>query len=82
MDLKFYLNKIAKVDNIENYTLTSLFELRKQYKSFLENMNGIDPDFPTMNLLGKNGDFSKNNIKLKNKTIIDEPEDGFDYDYQ
>lgn len=48
MDLKFYLNKFVKVDNIEHYTLKTLGELRKRYEIFLERSEGIDPDFPMM----------------------------------
>ena len=46
MDLKFYLNKFLKVDNVEKYSLKSLFRLRDSYDEFLENSKGTDPDFP------------------------------------
>lgn len=46
MDLKFYLNKFLKVDNIEGYTLKSLMELKKVYEDFKEKTEGLDPDFP------------------------------------
>ncbi len=49
MDLKFYLNKFVKCDNIEGYTLKSLFKLKDIYSDFLENSGGIDPDFPEIN---------------------------------
>lgn len=48
MDLKFYLNKFVKVDNIENYTLKCLFELRDHYDQYLDKTDGTDPDFPMM----------------------------------
>ena len=54
MDLKFYLNKFLKVDNIEKYTLKTLITLREKYEDFLESSDGIDPDFPTLNF-GKKG---------------------------
>ena len=49
MDLKLYLNKLLKVDNIEMYTLESLYELRDCYSKFVEKFNGKDPDFPLIN---------------------------------
>lgn len=45
MSLKFYLNKILKCDNIENYSLRSLEELKKCYDEFIKK-TGSDPDFP------------------------------------
>lgn len=49
MELKFYLNKFLKVDNIEGYTLETLDELRKAYDRFIEK-SGFDPDFPMLAL--------------------------------
>ena len=46
MEQKFYLNKFLKVDNIENYTLSSLRELENVYDKFKEKSEGSDPDFP------------------------------------
>lgn len=46
MQLKFYLNKFLKVDNIEQYTLGALKELENTYEEFKEKTEGIDPDFP------------------------------------
>ena len=53
MDLKFYLNKFIKVDNIEHYTLKSLKEIQKCYEDYLEKTDGSDPDFPMMTFGGK-----------------------------
>ena len=55
MELKFYLNKFLKVDNIENYTLSTLEELRKVYERFTDKTEGFDPDFPMMSVGGKEG---------------------------
>lgn len=49
MELKFYLNKFCKVDNIENYTLNSLMTIREKYSEFLDSSEGYDPDFPMSN---------------------------------
>ena len=46
MQLKFYLNKFLKVDNIENYTLGTLKELENIYEDFKNDTGGLDPDFP------------------------------------
>ena len=46
MQLKFYLNKFLKVDNIENYTLGTLKELENIYEDFKNDTDGLDPDFP------------------------------------
>lgn len=58
MDLKFYLNKFLKVDNIEHYTLDSLYKLKKIYDDFLDKSEGVDPDFPGM-ILGDHGNGEK-----------------------
>lgn len=55
MELKFYLNKFLKVDNIENYTLSALEELRRVYERFTDKTEGFDPDFPMMSVGGKDG---------------------------
>lgn len=52
MDLKFYLNKFAKVDNIEHYTLNTVLLLKKSYENFLEKSEGHDPEFPLMEFGG------------------------------
>jgi hypothetical protein len=48
MQLKFYLNKFLKVDNIEQYTLGALKELENTYEDFKQKTDGIDPDFPSI----------------------------------
>ncbi len=53
MQLKFYLNKFLKVDNIENYTLGTLKKLEEVYDDFKEKTNGIDPDFPEISFKTK-----------------------------
>lgn len=53
MELKFYLNKFLKVDNIEGYTLKTLEILRKTYENFLESSEGTDPDFPMVDFGSK-----------------------------
>lgn len=65
MDLKFYLNKFVKVDNIEHYSLKTLGELRKKYETFLEKSEGVDPDFPMMKFGEEGGKGQK--IKGVNK---------------
>ena len=55
MELKFYLNKFLKVDNIENYSLDSLYALKKVYDQFTDKTEGFDPDFPMMSVGGKEG---------------------------
>lgn len=62
MDLKFYLNKFLKVDNIENYTIKTLIKLRECYENFLEKSKGSDPDFPLIN-------FGDKGIKIKGKNL-------------
>ena len=41
MQLKFYLNKFLKVDNIENYTLGAIKKLEDYYDEFKEKSDGI-----------------------------------------
>ena len=66
MALKFYLNKYVKVDNIENYTLGTLKILQGEYTKFLEESDGVDPDFPMFSFGGKSGN-KETKIKGKNK---------------
>lgn len=68
MDLKFYLNKILKVDNIENYTLKTLISLRDKYEEFLEKTEGIDPDFPMIN-------FESKGKRIKGKNLASNAEE-------
>ena len=69
MDLKFYLNKFAKIDRVEDYTLKALFEIKKTYESFLDKTEGHDPDFPETDFSGgKKG----KKIKGVNKAQVDE----------
>lgn len=76
MDLKFYLNKLLKVDNIENYTLKDLNTLKKTYENFLERSDGHDPDFPTVGF----GDKTKGEkVKGINKAQISEDEDSNEF---
>ena len=70
MDLKFYLNKFIKVDNIEGYTLKAIRELQKCYENYLEKTEGSDPDFPMVTFGGPNGGGKK--IKGHNAAAFDE----------
>ena len=70
MDLKFYLNKFIKADNIEGYTLKSLKKLQECYEEYLEKTEGTDPDFPMMTFGGKNGGGKK--VKGQNAAALDE----------
>lgn len=65
MELKLFLNKFLKADNIEFYSLDTLFKLRSSYDKFLESSKGTDPDFPFIDF----GDKGKK-IKGVNKTLI------------
>lgn len=72
MGLKFYLNKYAKVDNIENYSLNTLKTLQSEYMKFLDESGGVDPDFPMFNFGGKSG--GETLIRGNNKAILDDLE--------
>lgn len=67
MGLKLFLNKIVKVDNIENYTLRTLLKLREEYDRFVEKTGGIDPDFPTLNFGDGEGKKTEKLIKKGQK---------------
>ena len=64
MDLKFYLNKFIKIDQIEHYTLSSLFKLKDIYNEFMEKTEGLDPDFPMIDF-GEKGQTIKGKNKLQ-----------------
>lgn len=53
MELKLHLNKFLRVDNIENYTLKTLKILQSKYQEFLDNSEGVDPDYPMFTFGGK-----------------------------
>ena len=79
MELKFYLNKFLKVDNIEGYTLHALQELKKVYDKFTDKTEGFDPDFPMMSIgdkknKGKTIATGKNNLHQVNKKGVGEDE--------
>lgn len=71
-DLKFYLNKIVKIDNIEGYTLKLLYQLKSKYDKFLDDSEGIDPDFPGLNFRGNKG----TKINLKGVNALSSRTDG------
>lgn len=80
MDLKFYLNKFAKVDNIENYTYRNLLMLKDTYEKFLEKSEGKDPDFPLLDFSGGKGKVivskkGRNNVYSMFEDENDIPED-------
>lgn len=66
MELKFYLNKFVKVDNIEGYTLSALKELKKAYDKFLEDSEGFDPDYPELSFGGKGKNLVKGKTNVEN----------------
>ncbi len=68
MDLKFYLNKFIKIDNIEGYTLSSLKAIEDNYAAFMEKTEGLDPDFPSIDFGGKT---KGQKIKGQNKAKVD-----------
>lgn len=68
MDLKFYLNKFLKVDRVEDYTLKTLIKLREVYEDFLQQSDGVDPDFPMLNFGGKGKGQKLKGIKPQNYT--------------
>lgn len=71
MALKFYLNKYAKVDNIENYSIGALKILRDEYLKFLEEANGVDPDFPSFTFGGNGNGKKETKIKGVNKAALE-----------
>jgi hypothetical protein len=80
MDLKFYLNKFLKVDRIEDYTLESLFTLKKTYDELLEKTEGVDPDFPMIDFGSKGTTIKgKNKVQVLGENGNDEPFDIFDF---
>lgn len=83
MQLKLYLNKIIKVDNIEGYNLSTIMEIQNAYTSFLENSDGYDPDFPMSGTKDKHGNGDMQNIKIKGTNVYanfdeDNPDPNFE----
>ncbi len=70
MDLKFYLNKLVKVDGIENYTLKTLQEIIKRYEKFLKDSDGYDPDFP-MTTFGGDKKGGGNKIEVQGRNVYE-----------
>lgn len=77
MDLKFYLNKFLKVDRVEEYTLKTLIKLREVYEDFLQQSDGVDPDFPMLNFGGKGMQKLKG---IKPENFIDPHDVGYQQD--
>ena len=74
MDLKFFLNKFAKVDNIENYTLKTINALRDRYQDYMESTDGMDPDFPMITFGGGKGKkVQGSNLAAQRDKIGEEP---------
>lgn len=46
VQMKFYLNKFVKADNIEDYSFDYCNKLYERYHEFLKDNNGVDPDYP------------------------------------
>lgn len=46
---------MIKIDNIENYTLKCLYQIKDSYEKFLEKSDGVDPDFPTIGFGNSSG---------------------------
>lgn len=61
-----------KCDNIEQYSLRTLEELRKCYEEFLKK-TGTDPDFPNMPTASGDGNI---NIKADQLTSFIDGEEG------
>ena len=77
MELKFYLNKFLKVDNIEHYGLGALFKLRDTYDKFIETSKGTDPDFPLIDFGDKGQTIQGvNKVQAENKQGEDEDGEG------
>lgn len=71
MDLKFYLNKFVRAQEIEHYTLKTITDLKKCYDKFIEKTEGYDPDFPETDFSGGKGKKGQK-IGGVNKTKVDE----------
>lgn len=72
-----------KVDNIENYTLGTLNQLKDAYDQFLEESEGYDPDFPMSGLGGKKGKDGMKTIKVSGTNVYslydeDNPDPNFE----
>jgi hypothetical protein len=77
MELKFYLNKFLKVDNIEYYGLGALFKLRDTYDKFIETSKGTDPDFPLIDFGDKGQTIQGvNKVQAENKLGDEENDSG------
>ena len=64
MEIKLSLNKLGRFDNIENYTLKSIYEMIKVYEEYIKKNDGVDISFP--------GFFLGKDAKIKAKHARDE----------
>jgi len=46
LNRKFSLEKVAKLSNIDDYTIYQIDVLDKKYSEFLKKYKGRDPDYP------------------------------------
>lgn len=44
--LKFSLNKFAKIDNIDDYSLPFVNQMKELYDKYIKDSEGVDIDFP------------------------------------
>lgn len=44
--IKFSLNKLGRIDNIEKYSINVISELYKAYESYIDGNDGQDVEFP------------------------------------
>lgn len=46
MKLKLNLNKLCKLDNIEDYSMDTIHEMQKAYQDYLDESEGVDIEYP------------------------------------
>jgi hypothetical protein len=64
LEIKLSLNKLGYFDNIEYYTLNSIYEMVKVYENYINKNDGTDISFP--------GYFLGKDAKVKAKHAKDE----------
>ena len=50
LNIKFYLEKYANIQNIEKYTLRRVYEMYEIYKKYLSDNKGQDIAFPNFTI--------------------------------
>ena len=69
MKIKLSLNKLARFDNIEYYSLSTVYQMMKTYEDYVKDNDGMDISFPGF-FIGKDAQSKAKHAKEERKKKI------------